>query len=95
MAADEIANLARGNAEFDGVELAVLTATDELVVEGRAHDTTWHHLVEQLGTHPAMELVFVVGTYTMLAMAFDTWKLAPPAGSSALPAPIGEKPFEA
>jgi 4-carboxymuconolactone decarboxylase len=93
MTADDIACLARGNAEFDGVDLAVLTATDELIVDGRAHDTTWHHLVDELGTHPAIELVFVVGTYTTLAMAFDTWKLAPPEGSSPLPAPIGEKPL--
>jgi alkylhydroperoxidase family enzyme len=88
MTADDIARLARGNAGFDGVDLVVLTATDELIVDGRAHDTTWHRLVDELGTHSAMELVFVVGTYAMLAMAFDTWKLAPPEGSSPLPAPI-------
>jgi 4-carboxymuconolactone decarboxylase len=91
MTADEIARLARGNAEFDGVDLAVLTATDELIVEGRAHETTWHTLVDVLGTHAAMELVFAVGTYAMLATAFDTWKLAPPEGSSALPAPMGNR----
>jgi hypothetical protein len=34
-----------------------------------------------------MELIFVVGTYAMLAMAFDTWRLAPPAGSAPLPEP--------
>jgi alkylhydroperoxidase family enzyme len=85
MTTDEIARLSRGNAEFDGIDLTVLTATDELIVEGRAHETTWHRLVDELGTDAAMELIFVVGTYTTLAMAFDTWKLAPPKGSSVLP----------
>jgi alkylhydroperoxidase family enzyme len=91
MSVHDIARLARGNAEFDGVDQVVLTATDELIVEGRVRQMTWHHLVEDLGTHAAMEVVFVVGTYIMLAMAFDTWKLAPAEGSSALPAPIGRE----
>jgi hypothetical protein len=38
-----------------------------------------------LGTHQAMELVFVFGTYSMLAMACDTWALTPPSGSAKLP----------
>jgi hypothetical protein len=32
-----------------------------------------------------MELIFVVGTYAMLAMACDTWALVPPQGSAKLP----------
>ena len=40
-----------------------------------------------LGTHQAMELIFVVGTYAMLAMACDTWALVPPPGSAQLPEP--------
>lgn len=32
-----------------------------------------------------MELIFVVGTYAMLAMACETWELVPPAGSAKLP----------
>jgi hypothetical protein len=46
----------------------------------------WSRLVEELGTHQAMELIFVVGTYGMLAMACDTWELAAPPGSLKLPA---------
>ena len=34
---------------------------------------------------PAMELIFAVGTYGMLAMACDTWQLVPPPGSAKLP----------
>lgn len=82
---DDIARLTRGNAEFDGVDRLVLEVTDELLAEGRATPTAWQGLVDQLGTHQAMELIFVVGTYAMLAMACDTWRLAPPPGSATLP----------
>ena len=79
---DDIAGLARGNDDFDGVDRLVLEATDELIADGRAQPATWQRLVVELGTHQAMELIFVVGTYGMLAMACDTWQLAPPPGGA-------------
>jgi 4-carboxymuconolactone decarboxylase len=82
---DDIAGLARGNHEFDGVDRLVLEATDELLADGRAQPATWKRLVEEFGAHQAMDVIFVVGTYGMLAMACDTWKLLPPAGSAKLP----------
>ncbi|WP_083409732.1 carboxymuconolactone decarboxylase family protein [Mycolicibacterium rutilum] len=82
---EDIDRLARGNAEFDGVDRLVLETTDELLARGRATPAQWRRLVDELGTHQAMELIFVVGTYGMLAMACDTWQLAPPAGSAQLP----------
>ncbi len=85
--ADDIARLAAGNAGFGGVDLLVLETTDELLAHGHAEPSTWRHLTDELGTHQAMELIFVIGTYAMLAMAFDTWRLPQPAGSAALPDP--------
>ncbi|OBB43564.1 carboxymuconolactone decarboxylase family protein [Mycobacterium sp. 852002-51961_SCH5331710] len=82
---DDIARITRGNTEFDGVDRLVLEATDELLADGRAAPATWRRLVDELGTHQAMELIFVVGTYAMLAMACDTWQLTPPPGSASLP----------
>lgn len=82
---DDITRITRGNTEFDGVDRLVLEATDELLADGRAAPATWRRLVDELGTHQAMELIFVVGTYAMLAMACDTWQLAPPPGSASLP----------
>jgi 4-carboxymuconolactone decarboxylase len=82
---EDIARLGRGNSEFAGADRLVLEATDELLTDGRAQEETWRRLVEQLGTHQAMELIFVVGTYAMLAMACDTFELAPPPGSATLP----------
>lgn len=88
MTEEDIARLARGNNEFDGVDRLVLEATDEMLAAGRARPATWQRLVEQLGTHQAMELIFAVGTYAMLAMACDTWTMPPPPGSATLPDPI-------
>lgn len=88
--ATDIDRLARGNVGFDGRDLLVLEATDELLTHGRAEPSTWQRLSEELGTHQAMELIFVVGTYAMLAMAFDTWRLPPPPGSASLPEPRGD-----
>jgi alkylhydroperoxidase family enzyme len=84
---EDIAGIARGNDGFDGKDRLVLEATDELLANGRATPETWQHLVGELGTHQAMELIFVVGTYAMLAMACDTWALVPPPGSAELPGP--------
>jgi alkylhydroperoxidase family enzyme len=86
---EDIARLGVGNGEFEGADRLVLEATDELLAHGRAQEATWRRLVERLGTHQAMELIFVVGTYAMLAMACDTFELTPPVGSAKLPE--GEK----
>lgn len=82
---DDIARLVRGNAQFDGADRLVLQATDEILAHGKATPATWQQLVAELGTHQAMEVIFVVGTYAMLASACDTWGLMPPPGSATLP----------
>ncbi|BBY43217.1 carboxymuconolactone decarboxylase family protein [Mycolicibacterium celeriflavum] len=84
---DVIDHLAEGNDGFAGVDRLVLEATDQLLTQGHADAATWQRLADELGTHQAMELVFVVGTYAMLAMAFSTWQLSPPADSPLLPEP--------
>ena len=86
--------LAEGNDSFVGADRLVLEATDELLTFGRAEASTWQRITDELGTHQAMELIFVVGTYMMLAMAFDTWGLAPPAGSAPYPTRCDEPGVE-
>ncbi|MGU3652066.1 hypothetical protein [Mycolicibacterium sp. A43C] len=56
-----------------------------MIANGKADWSTWQRLVDELGEHAAMELIFIVGTYTLTAMAFGTWGLAPQPGSAALP----------
>ena len=88
----DIARLTQGNDGFEGPDRLVLEATDELLADGRAAPQTWERLVDEFGTHQAMELIFVVGTYAMLAMACDTWALTPPPGSAKLPDPHPTSP---
>jgi 4-carboxymuconolactone decarboxylase len=60
----------RSELEFD-----VLAATDQLIDGYRVDDPTWARLAEQLDARQLVELVFVVGTYTALAMAFNSFGL--------------------
>ncbi len=85
--ADEIDQLAQGNDGFDGTDRLVLEATDELLDEGRIGDDLLPRIDAVLDTHQMMDLVFIVGTYSMLAMAFETWRLTPEADTAPLPPP--------
>jgi 4-carboxymuconolactone decarboxylase len=59
-------------AEWSALESALLTATDELLDAFRIGDETWKRLAEHLEVKQLLELLFVVGTYTTLAMAFNS-----------------------
>ncbi|WP_327116845.1 carboxymuconolactone decarboxylase family protein [Nocardia sp. NBC_01730] len=69
---DEIEAVRRGEAadEFDRV---VLGAVDELDEEASLSDQTWAALATRLDEQQRMDLVFTVGCYGMLAMAFNTF----------------------
>jgi alkylhydroperoxidase family enzyme len=53
----------------------LLTATDQLIDAYRVDDTVWARLAGELDPRQLVELVFVVGTYTGLAMAFNSFGL--------------------
>jgi 4-carboxymuconolactone decarboxylase len=53
----------------------VLNAADQLIDRYRIDDDTWDRLAKQLDERQMVELVFVVGTYTGLAMAFNSFRL--------------------
>jgi alkylhydroperoxidase family enzyme len=57
------------------LERDLLAATDQLIENYRVDDETWARLAEQLDERQLVELVFVVGTYTGLAMAFKSFGL--------------------
>jgi alkylhydroperoxidase family enzyme len=75
---EEMDALAGGNDAFGGVDRLVLEATDELLAGHPLPSAMWDRLVAELGVEAAMDLLFVAGTYQMLAAAFDTWGLTPP-----------------
>lgn len=73
---EEIAAIAGGaRAEWTPIEAAALDATDQLVDRYRIDDATWARLAEHLDERQLVELVFVVGTYVGLAMAFNSFGL--------------------
>jgi 4-carboxymuconolactone decarboxylase len=75
---DEIDAIARGadaDAPWSPLEAELLAATDELIDGYRIDDRTWARLAEHLDERQLVEVVFVVGTYTCLAMAFNSFGL--------------------
>jgi alkylhydroperoxidase family enzyme len=62
-----------GGHEWTPLESDFLAATDELLDGYRVSDATWSRLATHLDVPQLMELVFVVGTYTCLSMAFESF----------------------
>jgi alkylhydroperoxidase family enzyme len=54
------------------LERDLLTATDQLIDHYRIDDETWARLAAQLDERQLIEVTFVVGTYTCLAMVFNS-----------------------
>jgi 4-carboxymuconolactone decarboxylase len=68
-----------GDLAWVPLDALVLTAVDEMIATYRVGDTTWAGLCEHLDQRQRMELVYAVGTYTMLAMAFNSFDIRPDA----------------
>ncbi len=77
----------RGTVQWTPLESAVLTATDELLDDYAVSDATWARLAEHFDQRQLMELVFVIGTYTCLAMAFKSFGVQLDADLVDYPAP--------
>jgi alkylhydroperoxidase family enzyme len=56
-------------------EQGLVVATDELLDSYRISDETWRRLAQYFSEEQLVEIPFVVGTYTCLAMAFNSWNL--------------------
>jgi len=81
-----------GAASWSPVEADLLAATDQLLDRYRVDDATWARLAEHLDPRQLVEVVFVVGSYTCLAMAFNSFGLEldpdlDPSSAPAIPAP--------
>lgn len=69
------------------LEVDLLAATDQLIDRYRIDDDTWSRLAAELDERELVELVFVVGTYTALAMAFKSFGLELDPGLDDIAAP--------
>ena len=72
---DEIARIGQGPEApgWSSLERAMLAAVDELLADARVADPTWAVLAGELDEHQLMDLIFTVGTYDLLAMAFRSF----------------------
>jgi 4-carboxymuconolactone decarboxylase len=75
LSGEEIARIADGSdaPEWSALERAMLAAVDELVDEATVTDATWVALSRELDQRQLMDLVFTVGAYDLLAMAFRSF----------------------
>ena len=60
-------------ADWSPLEAAMLRAVDQLVADAHIDDETWTVLADELDRHQMMDLVFTVGAYDLLAMAFKSF----------------------
>ena len=68
--------LAAGDPGWDAwspLDAALVTAADELVDDARLSDATFAALAAELDQQQLMDVVFTVGAYDLLAMAFKTF----------------------
>lgn len=87
--AEDVEAIAAGAASdrWTPLERDLLDATDQLLDRSRIEDDTWARLAAQFDERQLVELVFVVGTYTCLAMAFNSFGLELEAGMDTAGAP--------
>jgi AhpD family alkylhydroperoxidase len=86
---EEIEAIGSGAASAWGpLEADLLAATDQLLDGYCIADATWARLAERLDARQLVEAVFVVGTYTSLAMAFNSFGLELDADLSSVTAPM-------
>ena len=86
---EEVEAVGRGS-EAEGwtpLEADLLAATDQLIDRYCVDDETWARLAKQLDERQLMEMAFIVGTYTCLAMAFNSFGIEVDPGLEGVPAP--------
>jgi len=60
---------------WSAADTALLRAVDELDADACIGDAVWKALAEQLDRRQLMDLVFTIGAYSLLAMAFNSFGL--------------------
>jgi alkylhydroperoxidase family enzyme len=87
---DDVVAVAAGpEAErWSPLERDLLLATDELLDGHRIADETWARLSAQLDEKQLVEVVFVAGTYSCLAMVFNSFGLELDAGLDQRDVPV-------
>ncbi len=69
----EIAAARAGGGDLPAFDRALLRAAEELVLDRCVSDTTWRMLAQRYSQAQLMEVVFLVGAYTMSSMATNSF----------------------
>lgn len=79
--ADEIARVTEGPDApgWTPIERSLVKAVDELLGDATISDDTWGALAQELNEDQLMDVVFTVGTYSMVAMALRSFGVEPDA----------------
>jgi alkylhydroperoxidase family enzyme len=77
LSGEDIERIAEGPqaAGWSPLDAALVAAVDQLLADARIDDPTWKALAAELDDQQLMDLVFTVGAYDLLAMAFRTFDL--------------------
>lgn len=81
----EIAAVARTEPGFTGLDAALLRAADELHADTTITDGTWAELAAVYDEAQLVEVLFVVGQYTMLSMVANAARVGLPEGLDPIP----------
>ena len=87
---DDVRAVANGpdSERWTALERDLLAATDQLLDQHRIDDETWARLAARLDERQLVEVVFIAGTYSCLAMAFNSFGLELEAGIDLAEIPI-------
>ena len=66
-------------------DTALLRAVDEIAADRYVSDQTWKRLTEDFDRQQLMDLVFTIGAYDLMAMAFNTFGLELDPGLTGFP----------
>ena len=77
LTAEEVRRIAEGPdaPDWSPLDRAMVRAVDELIADAMITDGTWAVLAEALDVEQLMDLVFTVGAYDVLAMAFRSFRV--------------------
>ncbi len=81
LSSDDVVRIAAGPEApgWSALDAAMLRAVDELIADASITDDTWASLAAEFDERQLMDLVFTVGAYDLLAMAFRSFQIEPDA----------------
>jgi alkylhydroperoxidase family enzyme len=74
-----------GSPAWGPLDAALLRSADEIIADRRISDQTWEALAGHFDRQELMDLVFTIGAYDLLAMAFNTFGLELDPGMAGFP----------